>query len=184
MAYHTIDLMPTQDGREGRSGARGDLQSAPPPDQAGTSVQPLDRHAPRLTSSPARDRPSPAPLAELLDLLLQQLTTSIVATLTSELVAAQPQPQAWSLLNVHEAAAYFQRSTRWVRQQAKRGQLPFVRLDGGALAFELEDIQAFARARRIAADDPTTLADRSHTRRNAAPRKRSRRSEQATDLEV
>jgi hypothetical protein len=32
----------------------------------------------------------------------------------------------------------------------KRGDLSYVRLDGGAFAFELEDVRAFARERRIA----------------------------------
>ena len=145
----------------------------------------LAGHTTTPTSGPARhDRPSPAPLAEVVDLLLDQLTANIVAALACELPTAQPQPPAWALLNVQEAAARFHRSTRWVREQAKRGQLPFIRLDGGALAFELEDIQAFARARRIPADDPTTLANRLHTRRSATPEKRFRLSDRATDPEV
>jgi hypothetical protein len=37
-----------------------------------------------------------------------------------------------------------------VRERAKKGDLPYVRLDGGALAFELADVQNFACARRIA----------------------------------
>ena len=47
-----------------------------------------------------------------------------------------------------EVAARLGRSTRWVRERA--GDLAFVRLDGGALAFDLEDVRCFARERRIA----------------------------------
>jgi excisionase family DNA binding protein len=53
------------------------------------------------------------------------------------------------LLDVSEVAERLGRSTRWVRERAKRGDLPFVRLDGSALAFDLEDVRGFARARRI-----------------------------------
>ena len=55
-----------------------------------------------------------------------------------------------ALLNLEEAAARLGRSTRWVRQRAKEGELAHVRLDGGALAFRIEDLQAFAEERLIA----------------------------------
>jgi predicted DNA-binding transcriptional regulator AlpA len=56
----------------------------------------------------------------------------------------------WRLLTLEEVAARLGRSTRWVRERVKRGDLPRVRLDEGAFAFELEDVRAFARERRIA----------------------------------
>jgi excisionase family DNA binding protein len=58
----------------------------------------------------------------------------------------------WELWNIKEAAARLGRSQRTVRKWAKDGRLTHVRLDGGALAFDPEDVQAFARARRIEAE--------------------------------
>jgi hypothetical protein len=58
----------------------------------------------------------------------------------------------WRLLNLEEAADRLGRSTRWVRERAKRGDLAYVKLDGGALAFTEEDLRAFAEARRVCAD--------------------------------
>jgi excisionase family DNA binding protein len=53
------------------------------------------------------------------------------------------------LLDLEEAAQRLGRSKRWVRERAKTGALPHVRLDGGALAFEVDDLREFARDRRI-----------------------------------
>jgi excisionase family DNA binding protein len=58
----------------------------------------------------------------------------------------------WQLWNIEETAARLGRSQRTVRKWAKDGRLTHVRLDGGALAFDPEDVQNFARARRIGAD--------------------------------
>lgn len=55
----------------------------------------------------------------------------------------------WRLLNLEQAAERLGRSTRWVRERVRRGELPYVRLDGSAFAFELDDLQAFARRRRV-----------------------------------
>jgi excisionase family DNA binding protein len=84
-----------------------------------------------------------------------ELVDAIARRVVAEF-AAVPQAEAggepWRLLNVEEAAARLGRSTRWVRERAKRGELPSVRLDGGALAFDVEDLRAFARARRVGPD--------------------------------
>jgi len=123
-------------------------------------------------------------LARLLDLMAEQLAPRIAAELADAFPEEHAEAEPWRLLDVADAAARFGRSTRWVREQAKRGQLPFVRLDGGPLAFQLEDVQAFARARRISAGEPTALAPRLQNVRNPAPPARSVRRERATDQEV
>lgn len=102
---------------------------------------------------------SPALLDELVVLLAAELAPRVAAELRESL-ASTAVAESWRLLDVDEAAACVGRSTRWVRERTKRGELPFVRLDGGALAFELDDLRAFAQARRIAAAEPWALADR------------------------
>jgi excisionase family DNA binding protein len=73
-----------------------------------------------------------------------------VAELVLERLPAQATEEPWHLLGVEEAARRLGRSTRWVRERVKHGELTHVRLDGGGLAFELDDLRAFARERRIA----------------------------------
>lgn len=88
----------------------------------------------------------------------------LVADLVAARVADRLRPESqnatpiedWRLLSIAEAAERMGRSTRWVRDRAKRGDLPYVRLDGGALAFDVDDLRAFALARRI----PESLAPR------------------------
>jgi excisionase family DNA binding protein len=91
-----------------------------------------------------------------------------VATLAGSLTSEQPAAEPWRLYDVEEAAAALGRSTRWVRERVKRGDLPFIKLDGGALAFELEELQAFARARSVSADDGPALAPRLQPTRDPA----------------
>ncbi len=57
--------------------------------------------------------------------------------------------EPWSLLTLEEAAQRLTRSPRWIRERVREGKLTVVRLDGGALAFELADLRAFAQARRV-----------------------------------
>jgi excisionase family DNA binding protein len=128
--------------------------------------------------------PLPELLDSFLDLVVDRLVPPLAAELATTLSQVQSETEPWRLLNVDEAAARLGRSSRWVRERAKRGQLAFVRLDGGALAFELEDVQAFAGARRISAGEPTALAQRLHIGRNPALREGSERPERATDPEV
>jgi hypothetical protein len=77
-------------------------------------------------------------------------------------VARASEPQAevepWRLLTLDEAAERLSRSPRWVRQ--RKETIGYVRLDGGALGFRLEDLQAFA------ADRVVSLADRSESSGN------------------
>jgi hypothetical protein len=81
------------------------------------------------------------------DELVERISDRVV-----EKLASIPQPddaEPWKLLNLEEAAARLGRSERWIRERVKRGDLVSVRLDGGALSFELEDLRAFAQARRV-----------------------------------
>ena len=123
------------------------------------------------------------------DLLLDQLA-DLVAVRLAPLLAAPPAAESWRLLSLEQAAEALGRSSRWVRQRVKRGELPYVRLDGGGFAFEVEDLRAFARAHRVdglevcagrvqASRDPASgngsrAADRVGYRRGDVPRARRR----------
>jgi Helix-turn-helix domain len=102
--------------------------------------------------------------------LLRQLVDSLVdevAEKVAERLAGLAHARAdgdgdgdgWHLLDVDEVANRLGRSPRWVRDRAKYGDLPHVRLDGGALAFLLEDVIAFAEERRIACNPLAPSSD-------------------------
>jgi len=97
---------------------------------------------------------------QLVAALAEELAPLIAAELAAQLPPATAEP--WHLLDLEEAAQRLGRSPRWVRERAKTGVLPHVRLDGGALAFELDDLREFARDRRI------PLADRLQANGNGA----------------
>jgi excisionase family DNA binding protein len=120
----------------------------------------------------------------LLDLVVERLVPPLTAELATALHQVDTANETWRLLDVDEVAIRLGRSARWVRERAKQGQLPFVRLDGGALAFELEDVHAFARARRVSAGKPPPLAGRLHDVRNRALPESSAQGERATNPEV
>lgn len=84
----------------------------------------------------------------MLELVADQVATRVLAELEDRSPATADEP--WRLLTLEDAAARLGRSTRWLRDRVKRGDLPYVRLDGGAFAFELDDLRAFALERRIA----------------------------------
>jgi hypothetical protein len=99
-------------------------------------------------------------LSAFVDELAERVTDRVLAELETQ---GAPAEEEWRLLTVEQVAERLGRSTRWVRQRAKGytdrqsgewipATLPFVQLDGGALAFALEDVQAFARERRIASN--------------------------------
>jgi predicted DNA-binding transcriptional regulator AlpA len=104
---------------------------------------------------------TPQAFDELVALLADALAPRIAAELATKVPApAVDDRDPWRLLGVEEVAERLGRSTRWVRDRAKRGDLPWIRLDGGALAFDLADVQEFALARRVSADDAGSLAGR------------------------
>jgi predicted DNA-binding transcriptional regulator AlpA len=91
------------------------------------------------------------------DELAERIANRVVERLAG---AEQPEePEAWKLLTLKEAAERLTRSPSWLRERARRGDIPQVRLDGGALAFRLEDIQAFAQARRAGGDPDLRVVD-------------------------
>jgi hypothetical protein len=114
-----------------------------------------------------------------LEALVAELADALAPKVAAELATRSAVPAAgeepWRLLDVEQTGARLGRSTRWVRERAKRGELPFVKLDGGGLAFRLEDLQEFARARLVPPDgrsDP--LAGRLRPLGDPAPGARSR----------
>ena len=106
---------------------------------------------------------------ELLDDVVRALASELAQLVAAELRPATPtEGEPWHLLDLDEAAARLGRSTRWVRDRVKTGDLPHVRLDVGAFAFELADLQAFAQARRVALEEPEALATRLRAAREPA----------------
>lgn len=96
------------------------------------------------------------------------LAPKIAVALRDQLGPAAADP--WRLLDVEQAAARLGRSSRWLRGKAKSGAIPYVRLDGGALAFELDDLRAFAASRRVSAENVDLLAPRLHALGDPASR--------------
>jgi excisionase family DNA binding protein len=95
------------------------------------------------------------PVSEALTASLEQ-TVNAIADLIAERVAEQlqsqlaaPPAEAWRLVSVDEIANILGRSKRWVHGAVKERGLPYIRLDGGALAFSIEDVRAWAEARRV-----------------------------------
>jgi hypothetical protein len=93
---------------------------------------------------------NPDPLRALLDELAETIAQRAAAiVLEGGASDGNVARESWRLLTLEEAAARLGRSPRWVRDRVKAGELVRVRLDAGAFAFELEDVQEFARARRL-----------------------------------
>jgi hypothetical protein len=95
-------------------------------------------------------------VAALADEVAERLGPELAASLAGMTTAAAA--ERWRLWPVDEVASRLGRSTRWVRERVRRGDLPHVRLDGGALAFDPDDVRAFAGGRRLPAEGPETLA--------------------------
>ena len=92
-------------------------------------------------------------LNEFSDALAKVIADKVAAQLL-EVIANVQQPQPWRLLSTTEAAAVLCRSRRWMLTAVKERGLPYVRLDGGGLAFDPEDLQSWARSRRIPPVEP------------------------------
>lgn len=112
----------------------------------------------------------PNALDSLVELVAEKVATRVLDSLVELQPPAAAVEEAWRLLTLEEAAARLGRSTRWTRERVKRGDLPFVKLDGGSLRFEIADLQAFAQSRRVS-------ADRVQTGREPARNGRSRQAE-------
>lgn len=125
--------------------------------------------------------------AELLEALVTELAAELAPRIAVELLARQPAPteDAWGLVTLEEAAAALTRSTRWVRERTKRGDLPHVRLGGGgALAYRREDLEHFAAAHRVPAEAGPTLAAACSTSRKPAPAAASGGADQVDNRKV
>jgi hypothetical protein len=114
---------------------------------------------------------------EVLDELAARVASRVLAAGRVQTDPCGDTHEPWRLLDVEDVATRLGRSTRWVRERVKRGDLTRIRLDGGKLAFELADVQAFAQARRVS-------ADRVHDDGEPARNGRSRRAETVANRRV
>jgi hypothetical protein len=86
-----------------------------------------------------------------------ELIDAIADAVAAKLQAQPPQREEgdpWELWNVDEVCRRLGRSKRWVGERTRSGELPHIRLDGGAKAYNPHDVKTFARARRVPMDDP------------------------------
>jgi hypothetical protein len=90
-------------------------------------------------------------LGQIVDEIAAAVAERVVREMRSEPVGTTATLAEWRLLTTEEVAGCLGRSTRWVRERAKAGDLPWIRLDSGPLAFRPEDVQAFAASRRVPA---------------------------------
>jgi predicted DNA-binding transcriptional regulator AlpA len=100
---------------------------------------------------------------QLINELVALVADALAPKLAEELSRAIPPPQVaepWRLVGVVEVAAMLGRSRRWVHGAVKERGLPYIRLDGGALAFDPHDVKEWARGRRVPAVESDPLADR------------------------
>jgi hypothetical protein len=125
---------------------------------------------------------------ELVEALVAELADALAPRIAAEFAAvgaaSGPGESGWRLLTLEQAAQALTRSTRWVRERVKRGDLAHVRLDGGALAFRVEDLEAFADARRVPLEEPGPLAGPLARRRNPASAAGSRGREPVLNRRV
>jgi hypothetical protein len=91
---------------------------------------------------------SPELLGQLAAAFADELAPRIAAQLADNIPPAGGSAvEPWRLLTLAEAAERLGRSERWLRE--RKEQVGYIRLDGGALAFRLEELQAFAAARVV-----------------------------------
>lgn len=94
---------------------------------------------------------SGADKADVLGGLIELIAERVAAKIDPPQAIPDDGLEDWRLWTLAETAERLTRSERWVRGKARTGELPVVRLDGGALAFDPEDVVAFARSRRVGA---------------------------------
>jgi excisionase family DNA binding protein len=103
-----------------------------------------------------------------IDLFVQQIAKELAARVVDQLEIT-PAP-TWKLLTAADVATRLGRSESWVRERARTGSLPHVQLDGGSRRFLPDDVEAYARARRVPVDRLQPLApDRLARPQSAAP---------------
>jgi hypothetical protein len=79
-------------------------------------------------------------------------SSALLLLLSPSLLLLRSPLGEFHLLSKPAYAGFVGWSERWVRERVRKGKLMVVRLDGGALAFELEDLLALADTRRIGGD--------------------------------
>jgi excisionase family DNA binding protein len=57
----------------------------------------------------------------------------------------------WRLITVDEATAILRRSRRWIHDATKNRGLPYVKLDGGKVMFDPEQVRDWALSRTVPA---------------------------------
>jgi len=119
---------------------------------------------------------------DFIDVVAERMVSTIMARL--ERSDSHGEAVEWRLRNVSEIAERLGRSERWVRQAVKDRGLPVTRLDGGGLAFDLDDVREWANARRIPAGDGDPLADRLRPVRKSAPREERRTRRRVVNQKV
>lgn len=80
------------------------------------------------------------------DALADEIVARVVAGLNGHAPAEQ-EAEPWRLLTLDEAASRLRRSERWVRDH--KDAIGWVKLGDGSLLFDIDDLRAFARARRV-----------------------------------
>jgi hypothetical protein len=83
---------------------------------------------------------------------LDELAERIAARVTP--AAATAAPERWQTVGLPELAEMLGRSERWCREQTKAAHdpLPFLLLGDGSRRFDVDDVRAWARRRRVPAD--------------------------------
>jgi hypothetical protein len=93
----------------------------------------------------------------------EEVAQAVSAAIRDEvmrLLSSTQDPDEWRLWNLSETARRLGRSERWVRERVREGKLPRIRLDGGSLMFDPEDVQMFASTRRVPAKHEVGLPPR------------------------
>ncbi len=93
--------------------------------------------------------------SELLETFVDELADALAARLEGAFRAHAHENLAepWRLLTLAETAERLSRSEKTVRRWVREGRLPRVHLDGGAWAFDPDDLRDFTRARRVGGPD-------------------------------
>lgn len=92
----------------------------------------------------------------------QGVTEALAKELIAEVQRALATPishDPWRLWDLRETAKRLGRSERWVRTRVKQGDIPRIRLDGGALMFDPDDVRRFARNRRVPGEKIAAAGD-------------------------
>jgi hypothetical protein len=88
-----------------------------------------------------------------LERLLVGFTDAIAQRVASRLAEELPPSPAvepeWRLVDETTAAALLGRSPRWLRERRRAGALPWIKLDGRGAMYDVDDLRAFAAARRV-----------------------------------